>query len=111
MADCLLERLHKPERPHWSVGIDWPADRWDPMSNAPSAGYPILDIRVRDEAGRVYEPVHYACGDGDGLMPSFDGWFCAYSLDKNGGFYQIDAVEWQPLRVRADDAPASEAST
>lgn len=101
MADCLSERLHNPARglPHWSESVAWPADRWDPMSNAPRAGYPILHIRTRNEGGRVSEPVHYACGDGDGMMPSFDGWFAAHSPDMKGGFYQIDAVEWQPIHA------------
>lgn len=99
--------LHNPPaHPHWSEGIDWPADRWDPMVNAPRAGYPILEVRGRTKDGSIVEPMHYACGDGDGLMPAFDGWFVPVK-DSNGRVsynQEVRPVEWQPLR--ADGAKA-----
>lgn len=88
-------QLHNPPVfPHWSEGIEWPASRWDPMVNAPRAGYPILQIRCRLADGRIAEPVHYACGGGD-EQPPFDGWF----EPAGSGFQEVAAVEWQPLRA------------
>lgn len=52
--------------------------------------------------GIVIEPIHYAYGDGDGLMPAFIGWFTPsghYSDGRPSGFYQVFPVEWQPLRA------------
>ena len=96
----LQMRLHNPpQHPHWSESVDWPADRWDPMVNAPSMGYPIMHVRGRTLLGKVLEPMHYACGDGDGLMPPFDGWFVPDSV--GSGFVQVSPVEWQPLRIGA----------
>ena len=91
--------LHTCEHPHWSESVDWRPGRFDPMSNAPSKGYPILLIRGRDADGSVLEPMHYACGDGDGLMPPFEGWFVP-SLS-GVGFCEVRPVEWQPLRAAA----------
>lgn len=96
----IRDRLHNPpEYPHWSLAIEnWPADRWDAMTTAPSRGWPILEVRGREADGRIVEPMHYACGDGDGLMPPFDGWFVPYNpVTKEGGFYGVRPVEWQPL--------------
>ena len=92
-------QLHNPPAyPHWSEAVDWRPGRWDPMVNAPRAGYPILHVRGREANGRVVEPMLYACGDGDGLMPPFVGWFVPYG--KTGeGFYEVEPVEWQPLRA------------
>lgn len=101
-AMALAMTLHNPPaHPHWSESVDWPADRWDPMVNAPRAGYPILHVRGRTADGRVVEPMHYACGDGDGLMPPFDGWFVPYAT-KGAGFYEVAPVEWQPLRAQPE---------
>lgn len=90
--------LHNPPaHPHWSEAVEWRHDRWDPMVNAPRAGWPILDVRGRTAEGRVIEPIHYACGDGDGMMPPYDGWFAP---DTGGrGFHEVSPVEWQPLRA------------
>lgn len=94
----LAMTLHNPPaHPHWSEGIEWREGRWDPMCNAPRAGWPILNVRGRTVDGRVVEPIHYACGDGDGMMPPFDGWFAPYP--NGGGFYEVRSVEWQPLRA------------
>lgn len=102
----LAMTLHNPPaHPHWSEGIDWPADRWDPMQNAPRAGYPILHLRGRTITGAIVEPMHYACGDGDGMMAPFDGWFMPYRPDHVGGFFEVSPVEWQPLRAGAEVAP------
>lgn len=91
--------LHNPPLyPHWSTTIVWRHNRWDPMSNAPRRGYPILMVRARDVKGRILEPMHYACGDGDGLMPSFDGWF----VPSGNGFVEVTPVEWQPLHGTYD---------
>ncbi len=93
--------LHNPPKhPHWSEAVDWRPGRWDPMVNAPRAGYPILHVRGRAADGRVFEPMHYACGDGDGLMPPFVGWFVPYPREaRASGFYGVDPVEWQPIRA------------
>ena len=92
-------QLHNPPaHPHWSTRVEWRHDRWDPMINAPVAGYPILHIRGRTANGTIFEPVHRAYGDGDGMMSPFDGWFAAYP-NKNAGFYEVLVVEWQPLRA------------
>lgn len=98
----LAMTLHNPPlHPHWSEGVEWPADRWDPMENAPRAGYPILHVRGRTAKGVIVEPMHYACGDGDGMMPPFDGWFVPYGTP-GAGYYQVDPVEWQPLRAKQE---------
>jgi hypothetical protein len=100
----LAMQLHNlPGHPHWSEAIDWRPGRWDPLINAPTRGSPILHIRGRASDGRVFEPMHYACGDGDGLMPSFDGWFVPVT-DSRGkvlAYHQVDPVEWQPLGAKA----------
>ena len=102
-ADMLALTLHNPPaHPHWSEAVDWRAGRWDPMCNAPKSGYPILEVRGRTAEGRIVEPMHYACGDGDGLMPAFDGWFVPYRPDQKGGFYEVRPIEWQPLRARQE---------
>ena len=94
---------HPPEHPHWSERIEWRPDRWDPMCNAPTEGYPILWVRGRTADGRIIERMHRACGDGDGLMPPFDGWFKSDGVDPHSGrslgFSQVRPVEWQPLRA------------
>lgn len=93
----IAERLHNPPaHPHWSTLIDWRPGRWDSLSNAPTMGSPILFIRGRDAEGRLLEPMHYACGDGDGLMPPFDGWFVPMGGNAKG-FIECHPVEWQPL--------------
>lgn len=102
--------LHNPPvHPHWSEAVEWPAERWDPLTNAPTMGR-VLEVRGRTAEGRVIEPVHYACGDGDGLMPSFDGWFrpVVGSAGKVLRYDQVQIVEWQPLSVRAPDAAVLE---
>lgn len=89
-------QLHNPPaHPHWSEFVDWRHDRWDPLINAPVGGYPIIHVRGRSKEGKVYEKMHYACGDGDGLMPPFVGWF----VPGGGGFVGVDPVEWQPRRA------------
>lgn len=95
-------QLHSPpERPHWSESVDWPADRWDPLINAPQLGYPIMHVRGRTADGKIVEPMHKANGDGDGLMPPFDGWFVPVrnSRGKLLMYQQVSPVEWQPLRA------------
>lgn len=99
LAMRLAMTLHNPPaHPHWSESVDWPDDRWDPLCNAPIGGYPMLHLRGRTADGQIVEPMHRACGDGDGLMPPFDGWF-APSIGI-AGFDQVQPVEWQPLRAR-----------
>lgn len=95
----ILDRLHNPPaHPHWSTLIEWRPGRWDSITTAPTRGYPILHVRGRDADVRLLEPMHYACGDGDGLMPAFDGWFAPYNpTTREGGFYGVRPVEWQPL--------------
>lgn len=96
--DLLDLCLHSPGhgRPHWSESVDWRPGRWDPLNSAPTRGTPIMRVRGRTADGRVIEDMHYACGDGDGLMPPFDGWFAPDS----DGFYQVSPVEWQPQRAK-----------
>lgn len=101
--DVLDLVLHRPDigRPHWSEAIEWRPGRWDPMNSAPMRGNPIMRVRGRTQDGHVIEDMHYACGDGDGLMPPFDGWFAP---DLNGsGFHQVRPVEWQPQRAIPDE--------
>jgi hypothetical protein len=94
----LAMQLHNPPSlPHWSESIEWRPGRWDPMVSAPRAGYPILEVRGREADGRIVEPVLYACGDGDGLMAPFDGWFRPAA--GGSGFVECSPVEWQPLRA------------
>lgn len=57
-----------------------------------------MHVRGRRADGTVIDDMHYACGDGDGLMPPFDGWFAPYKQGE--GFYQVHPVEWQPLRAQ-----------
>lgn len=98
---------HAPEHgvPHWSVGIEWRPGRWDPMSNAPTAGYPILEVRGRTSDGRLLEPMHFAFGGGE-EQPAFRGWFVPRG-DRNSGFYQVDPVEWQPLTASPNELAPS----
>lgn len=91
-----LIRYHTAAKPHWSFSVkDWPKDRWDPMSNAPWFGRPIIEVRGRTFDGKILEGMHYACGGGD-EQPAFDGWFIRWGGD---GFTQVHPVEWQPLEV------------
>jgi hypothetical protein len=92
-----LINTHAPAhgQPHWSLGIDWRAGRFDPMTNAPSKGFPILNIRGRDKDGKLLEPMHFACGGGED-QPAFRGWFVPFT-DPKSGFYEVTPVEWQPL--------------
>jgi len=95
--------LHNPPaHPHWSESVEWRHNRWDPMSTAPRRGYPIMNVRGRSADGSILEPMHYACGDGDGLMPPFDGWFVPYGSGRSG-FYQVRPLEWQPIRASHED--------
>ena len=96
--------VHTETPPHWSQTVVWRAGRFDPMSNAPTKGYPILHIRGRDENGKLLEPMHYAYGDGDGLMPPFRGWFIPNSFGSSG-FEQCSPVEWQPLSADPEECP------
>jgi hypothetical protein len=99
-AFLLAMQLHNPPaHPHWSEAVDWRPGRWDPLCNAPIGGR-VLEVRGRDAAGRLLEPMHWACGDGDGLMPPFIGWF----VPGGGGFVGVDPVEWQPLRAAPEAA-------
>lgn len=91
------DQVHNPPKhPHWSLSVKWRPDRWDMMNTAPKSG-PIFGIRGRTHRGVVLENMHYACGDGDGLMPPFDGWFVPDGSGK--GFNQVFPVEWQPMNA------------
>ena len=69
----------------------------------PSMLTPVMSRLCAPTDGRILEPMHYACGDGDGLMPMFDGWFVSAGKDpysgESMGYYGVDPVEWQPLRA------------
>lgn len=93
-CSACVDRTHSERQPHWSVGMPWPANRWDPMNSAPSRGSKILDIRGRAADGRVLEPMHYAHGGGE-EQPRFRGWF----IPCGSRFQQVEPVEWQPLEV------------
>jgi hypothetical protein len=72
------------------------------MSNGPKDGYPIVHVRGRTKIGNIIEPIHYAYGDGDGLMPAFIGWFIPsgrYADGRPMGHHEVFPVEWQPLRA------------
>lgn len=98
-----LDKLHCDQHPHWSESVDWRPGRWDPLDNAPSEGSPILNVRGRLADGTIVEPMHRACGDGDGLMPPFNGWFVPcktlFGPTVGDGFHEVSPVEWQPLRA------------
>lgn len=83
-----------PTEVHWSESVDWRHDRWDPMSNAPTSGLPILHVRGRTAKGLIFEPMHYAYGGGD-EQPPFRGWFVPGSSGR--GYVEVTPVEWQPL--------------
>lgn len=93
---------HSEQHPHWSTTVEWRAGRWDPMSNAPTEGYPIAHVRGRDANGQVLEPIHYAYGGGE-EQPPFRGWFLPYQ--SGNGFYQVNPVEWQPLSAQPTETP------
>lgn len=93
-----MDRFHSETRPHWSVGVDWPADRWDPMHTAPSKGPTMINVRGRTADGRVLEPMHYAYGGGE-EQPPFRGWFIPMG---EHGYQQVSPVEWQPLTVKKE---------
>lgn len=95
------DNLHTAQHPHWSESIDWRPGRWDPLSNAPTEGYPILNVRGRTADGTIVEPMHYAHGDGDGMMPPFRGWFIPCPSGR--GFVGVEPVEWQPLRAQPEN--------
>ncbi len=88
--------VHNPPlKPHWSEAIEWRDGRWDPMSNAPSEGSPIMEVRGRGEKGEIFEDMHYAYGGGED-QPYFRGWF----IPSGQGFMQVRPVEWQPKRAK-----------
>jgi|GEM_PF-5481224 len=58
-----------------------------------------MEVRGRAKDGTILEPMHRAYGDGDGMMPSFNGWFVPYQPNREGGFYEVHPVEWQPLHA------------
>jgi hypothetical protein len=91
------DTFHSERFPHWSESIEWRAGRWDPITNAPMGGYPILKVRGRDAKGNILEPIHFAEGGGE-EQPPFRGWFVPYG-DGRSGFYQVRPIEWQPLRA------------
>jgi hypothetical protein len=65
-------------------------------------GYPILHVRGITKEGVIIPDMHYACGDGDGLMAPFDGWF---EPCKNGmGFTEVKPVAWQPIEAEPYDS-------
>lgn len=85
---------------HWSESVEWRPGRWDPMSNAPIDGYPILEVRGRTASGQLLEPMHYAYGGGED-QPPFRGWFVPYKA--GSGFYEVSPVEWQPLGAQPSE--------
>lgn len=48
-------RSHSVEKPHWSEALhgQWPSDRWDPLSTAPSDQSTKLVYILRDKNGRM----------------------------------------------------------
>lgn len=95
--EALELQLHTPTRPHWSQGIEWRDGRWDPMSSAPCRGYPILQIRGRENDGRIFEPMHWASDLSGEEQPAFEGWFVPMG---EKSWAQVHPVEWQPLRAQ-----------
>ena len=65
---------------------------WQPMATAPRDCTWII---ARNKRGNEYR-VHYACGDGDGLMPPFDGFFEQMGSGRNQWFREVTGlVEWK----------------
>lgn len=87
--------------PHWSTTVEWRPGRWDPMSNAPVTGYPILRVRGRDKDGKLIENMHYAEGGGE-EQPPFKGWFVPAGERSYSG---VDPVEWQPMNASPTEFP------
>lgn len=88
---------YRRQQRHWSDAIHWRPGRWDDLSTAPKD---CTMVRGLDAAGKVLEPMHYACDHSGEDQPYFDGWFLPY---KDGsGFYQVRPVAWQPLRALPD---------
>lgn len=67
---------------------------WHPMSTAPRDATWFI-AQTRD---RTSYRVHYGCGDGDGLMPPFDGFFRAIESGGKVLYYQQveRLIEWRP---------------
>lgn len=79
---------------------------WEPIETAPRNA---TWIKVRLADATVVE-AHFASGDGDGLMPSYHGWFVWR------GYYfgecHPDPTHWQPLSQQPEnDKPTSPASS
>ena len=91
-----LIRHHSVEKPHWSSEIlDWPSDRWDPMSTAPITGR-IIDMNVRDSKGKITHDVHYAEDMSGEFQPAFRGYF------NSKLFEVVDVCEWQPTFAKSN---------
>lgn len=73
-----------------------PIIEWLPMSEAPRD---CTWIEARDREGYIYR-VHYACGDGSGLMPPFDGFFREVDpMHLHSGFIQVtNLIEWRLIK-------------
>lgn len=71
-----------------------PRVEWKPISCAPQGeGWHVQWIMGRLPGG-IEVPVHYAFGDGEGLMPPFRGWFRKCGKHDMCG---VDPTEWRPL--------------
>ncbi len=84
--------MHQRWQP-WLPGI------WVPMRYVPEGcirGYPIRHLRGLLADGRVVE-MHYACGDGDGLMPPFEGWFEQVGEGPRRWFREVEPRAWMEM--------------
>lgn len=79
---------------------------WQPIETAPRNAT-WIKVRLAD-ATEV--EAHFASGDGDGLMPSYHGWFV-----RRGDYFgecHPDPTHWQPLSQQPEnDKPTSPASS
>lgn len=68
-----------------------------PMAEAPETAAWIVLWYV-DGINLYPIAAHYACGDGDGLMPRFDGWF-KWSGGRGSGFIPAPTgpAGWTPI--------------
>ena len=77
----------------------WLPGLWIQMNLVPrwmKHEYPIVNVEGLLKDGSIVI-MHYAYGDGDGMMPSFCGWFVEVKSAYHHWYRGIDPVAWRPL--------------